>query len=63
MTINSQFETNEAPPAPLSRTYVAPTFTLLGHVGRLTAGPGAGTLDTLVGSTGGFVDEDPDGTS
>ena len=50
-----------APAGSLSapRPYACPTVTPLGSVGALTAGNAAGTLDTLVGGTGGFQDPDP----
>ena len=43
-----------------ARPYAAPTLRPLGHVEAVTAGDRSGTLDQLVGSTGGFLD---DGTS
>ena len=44
----------------LPRPYAAPALRPLGSVETVTAGDKSGSLDQLVGSTGGFVE---DGTS
>ena len=48
-------------PAPGVRAYTPPHLRPLGSVEAVTAGDQSGTLDQLVGSTGGFLDDD--GTS
>lgn len=45
------------------RPYAGPALTSLGAVQDLTAGDMSGTLDGLVGASGGFQDPDPDPTS
>ena len=49
-----------APSAPTTRVYASPQMVPLGAVDAVTAGPDGGTLDQLVGSSGGFME---DGTS
>ena len=53
----------DAAPLPHAAPYAAPALTPLGSVGSVTAGPIAdgGTIDQLVGLTGGF--NQVDGTS
>ena len=50
----------DALPAPPPRPYAAPHLRPLGSVEAVTAGDKSGTLDQLVGASGGFLD---DGTS
>jgi hypothetical protein len=44
-------------PSATPRPYVSPTLRPLGSVEVVTAGDKSGTLDQLVGSTGGFLDD------
>ena len=46
-------------PAFEPKSYDSPSLTPLGSISALTAGDMAGTLDQLVGDTGGFQDPDP----
>ncbi|MDT0631371.1 hypothetical protein RQM47_04855 [Rubrivirga sp. S365] len=36
------------------KPYATPVYTEFGSISSLTAGPGAGTLDQLIGGDGGF---------
>ena len=49
-----------AQPTPAMRPYARPQMSPLGAVEAVTAGPDGGTLDQIVGSSGGFLE---DGTS
>ena len=42
------------PSAP--RPYTAPQVTILGSIEALTAGPSSGSIDQIVGASGGFQD-------
>ena len=56
----NSLSTPSSAPALGQRDYTCPQMAPLGAVESVTAGDRSGTLDQLVGSTGGFLD---DGTS
>ena len=60
MTLNPDTPSPEGAPSPTPKAYARPALTELGTVEVLTAGPQGGSIDQIVGSSGGFQ---PDGTS